>query len=182
MNGRLIRVGKEELELEEEGVFSYGKDLNVYQIYGGLKQCTLSDLTIGGNDVDFVIEDGKIQACLIVRDQVMEYIRVLLKNKGYEGIYHEHVQVTCDTDYEIKYGERTEEYERGDIVTIEKNSDYGKYHKISVIPKALTGRTSLLSLERSQGKPAYRGRLEISPREEGFLIVNDVLVEEYLYI
>lgn len=181
INGRLIRVGKEELELEEEGIFSYGEDLNVYQLYGGLKQCMLSDLTIGGNDVDFVIENGKIQACLIVRDQVMEYIRVLLKNKGHEGIYHEQVQVTCDTDYEIKYGERTEEYERGDIVTIEKESEYGKHHKISVIPKALTGKTTLLSLERSQGNPAYRGRLEISPREEGFLIVNDVLVEEYLY-
>ena len=36
-------------------------------------------------------------------------------------------------------------------------------------------------MERSQGTPAYRGSIELIKGENGILVINEVLLEEYLY-
>ncbi|MDE6201901.1 MAG: SpoIID/LytB domain-containing protein, partial [Lachnospiraceae bacterium] len=37
------------------------------------------------------------------------------------------------------------------------------------------------SLNRSQGVPAYRGKMEVVQAEQGLALINEVLLEEYLY-
>ena len=36
-------------------------------------------------------------------------------------------------------------------------------------------------MEKSYGNPEYRGTLEVALQDEGLLLINDVLIEEYLY-
>lgn len=45
----------------------------------------------------------------------------------------------------------------------------------------LTGKLTLKNVGRSQGIPSYRGALELLDTEEGIIVINEVLLEEYLY-
>ncbi|MDL2248591.1 SpoIID/LytB domain-containing protein [Tyzzerella sp. OttesenSCG-928-J15] len=47
--------------------------------------------------------------------------------------------------------------------------------------KPLTGKIALSSINRDCGAPAYRGLIEISPTNGGYIIVNEISLEEYLY-
>lgn len=43
------------------------------------------------------------------------------------------------------------------------------------------GQLTVTSMNRSQGHPAYRGTLKITAAQDGLYIVNELLLEEYLY-
>ena len=58
---------------------------------------------------------------------------------------------------------------------------FAENSRIVVEPEALTGRVRLENVGRSQGTPSYRGKLELVKGEEGILVINEVLLEEYLY-
>ena len=64
---------------------------------------------------------------------------------------------------------------------VHRESEFFSGERIYVEPEALTGRIKLLSVERAQGNPEYRGKMEIARAEEGLVLVNEVLLEEYLY-
>ncbi|WP_457848572.1 hypothetical protein, partial [Staphylococcus aureus] len=71
--------------------------MTVYQLYGKLSGGGRTDLRIGYDFTDFVLEDGAVCAGLITRDEAMENIRVVIKDTGYGGAYHEKVELTADT-------------------------------------------------------------------------------------
>ena len=48
-------------------------------------------------------------------------------------------------------------------------------------PSAASSRIQVLSLQRAYGIPSYRGRMEIVKKEQGLLLINELLLEEYLY-
>ena len=76
-------------------------------------------------------------------------------------------------------GSRTD-YEAGAVVEIDRTMlDVGE--TITVQTAQTAGTVELLSLNRSCGHPRYRGSLEITNTGEGLRIVNELLLEEYLY-
>ncbi len=185
ISGKLLSVRDGEMEIEGMGKYPYGENMKVYKLFGSLSEGGQGDLRIGYDFADFVLEDGVICAGLLTRDEAMENIRVVIKNTGYSGAYHEEVKLTADTDFALRYGEygaaERKEYQAGDTVTIDGESEFFKGDRIYIEPAALTGRIRLLSVERSQGTPAYRGKMEIAKTPEGLVIVNELLLEEYLY-
>lgn len=185
INGKLLRIGEENIEIEGVGEYPYTEDMKVYFLYGTLKECGIGDLRIGYDFTDFVLEDGVICAGLITRDEAMENIRVVVKNTDYAGAYHEEVRFTSDADFTLRYGtfDKMEEkqFSTGEVITVDRESEYFIGDRIYIEPSALTGRIRLLSVERALGTPAYRGKMEIARTEEGLVIVNEVLLEEYLY-
>lgn len=190
INGKVLGVesGKG-VEIEGLGFIPFDEHRNIYMLYGELRLGTERDIRIGYNFTDFIIEDGKICGVLIVRDETMEYIRVQIKNSDYAGDYHDAVTLSCDTDYVIKYGADgniTEEtHAAGESITINRDSTWftegSEGERIYIVPSALTGRISLSSVNRSQGTPNYRGTMEICRTEDGLVVINEVLLEEYLY-
>lgn len=76
-------------------------------------------------------------------------------------------------------------YDAGECITINTDSTYffnGTYEKgIYIVPNTSTGKISIHSVERSHGTPSYRGILEIRLMEEGLVVINELLLEEYLY-
>ena len=78
-----------------------------------------------------------------------------------------------------------EAYSAGEWVTITKDSNYflqqDSENHIYIIPDASSGKISLHSVERSNGTPAYRGIIQISLTDEGLVVINELLLEEYLY-
>ena len=170
ISGRLLSVRDGEMEIEGMGKYSYAEDMKVYKLFGSLLEGGQGDLRIGYDFADFVLEYGVICAGLLTRDEAMENIRVVIKNTGYSGAYHEEVKLTADTDFVLRYGEygteQQKEYSAGDTVIIAGDSEFFKGDRIYIEPVALTGRIRLLSVERSQGTPAYRGKMEIAKTPE----------------
>lgn len=185
VNGKLLSIRDGNIELEGAGKYSFKEDMKLYQLYGSLRECEMNDLRIGYDFTDFVLEDGVICAALITREEAMENIRVVIKNTGFAGAYHERLEFTSDTAFTIRYGKYNEMEEKhfnaGDIVTVDMDSEYLIGERLYIEPDALTGRITLLSLERAQGIPSYRGKMEIAKTPEGLVAVNELLLEEYLY-
>lgn len=185
ISGKLLSIKDGKIEIEGRGKFDFKEGLKVYKLYGRLSEGGREELRIGYDFTDFVLDGGVICAGLVTRDEAMENIRVVVKNTDYAGAYHEKVELTADTDYIIKYGRydglEQKSYKAGKTVTIDKESEFFTGDRIYVEPAALTGKISLLSLKRSQGTPGYRGSIEIEKTKEGLVIVNEVLLEEYLY-
>ena len=189
VSGKVLSVeAGEGVELEGRGFLPFAEDVRFYMLYEGLRMGTEQDIRIGYKFADFVLEDGKVCGVLITADETMEYIRVLIKSSNYAESYHEAAALSCDTDYVLLYerdgvvGE--EYYTAGESVTVTPDSIYfaeGTTGRVQIVPTALTGKISLLSVNRSQGTPAYRGTLEISCMDGGLIIINEVLLEEYLY-
>ena len=114
-----------------------------------------------------------------------ETIRVLIQNSDYQGIYHKEVKLSCDTEWELHYGldgELTEKHAGGEELLLDGNSAwFTECARIVLSPEEDGGKISLLSVNRSHGTPAYRGSMEIRKTGQGFVVINELPVEEYLY-
>ena len=114
-----------------------------------------------------------------------ETIRVLIQNSDYQGIFHKEVKLSCDTEWELHYGldgELTEKHAGGEELLLDGNSAwFTECARILLSPAEDGGKISLLSVNRSQGTPAYRGSMEIRKTGQGFVVINELPVEEYLY-
>ena len=186
INGKLVQISENGFEIEGHGIFMPAEDMAVYKLFGQLASLTEKELRIGYDFADFVLEDGRIAACLMIKDEDMEYIRVLLKNTDYAGRYHDEVMAECDQDYEvIRYedGIETEREQKksGDVFNITAEELKSGNIRIKLLPEVLSAKTSIKSIGRSQGIPSYKGIIEITGDESGLLVVNEVLLEDYLY-
>ena len=147
--------------------------------------CTFADLTFGYANADFVRENGVICGILLARETNMEDIRVLIKTSDYADILHTEVTLTADSDFLMQYGSaenvQEELFSKGDKITIDMDSKYFVGERIRIAPTVLTGRLQLLSVNRSQGTPSYRGHIELLRTAEGIAVVNELPLEEYLF-
>ena len=185
INGRILSADDNCLEVEGYGKLPLSDDYRGYRLYGGLQMCTAEDLFFGYNFADLCIENGEICGILMVKEEAMEYIRVLITASGDTSILHEQPVITSDTDFMVVYGsfedKKSEVYHAGEEVAFSYESPYFEGERVLIIPKVLTGRIMLKSVNRSQGIPAYRGTIELFRSKEGIVVINEVLLEEYLY-
>lgn len=185
INGKVLAVDSEGIELEGVGKYVLTERVKGYRLYDTLTMCTGQDLLIGYDFADFVLEDGKICAILMVKEEVMEYIRVLIKSGDYKAMLHDNLTITSDTDYTICYdsgGQTVEElHQAGEVCEIDENSQWLNEGRIRIVPSVLTGKVILQNVSRNQGIPAYRGTIEVMNTGKGLAVINEVLLEEYLY-
>ena len=89
LNGKILNRKENSIALEGQGEFELAENFKAYRLYGTLEQINQDDLVIGYDFTDFVIEDGKICAGLVIKEEKMENIRVLIKNSDFSGMPHE---------------------------------------------------------------------------------------------
>ena len=185
IHGKLLQADAGSVEIEGYGKFQTDENMQIYKAYGELASMDREDMRIGYAFSDFVVEDGKIAACLIIKEEDMDYIRVLLKNSDLAGRYHEEVSGYCTQDCEwIEYEDGVEKSRivipKGERFRIGKEDIERSGKRIKIIPCVLSGELALESVRRSSGTPVYKGSLEITGDAEGLLLVNEVLLEDYL--
>lgn len=185
VSGRLLRLSEAKLELQNKGTYDIDENCKVYQLYEELREAGLADLRIGYDFADYVLADGKICAVLIMRKENMESIRVAIRNNGFQSLYHDSIEFSADCEMELIYGP----YEKrevklileGEKISVDSESDYLKGDRIELAPSVKSGRIQVFSLNRNQGTPEYRGKMEIVKTDEGLILINELLLEEYLY-
>lgn len=186
VSGKLLKVTADGIELEGQEFLPFAENFCAYRIYGTLKTYEKSELKIGYDFTDFVVKDGTVRAALVVREENMENIRVLIRTDDYAGYYHDALDICADCDLTVTAGagsqtEHSVLWPAGETLRIETGSELFDAGTVRLEPAVNTGRISLLNLSRNQGTPEYRGLLELEQQEEGITVVNEVLLEEYLY-
>lgn len=184
--GRLLRVTEESAEVEGWGIFPFVGDCRIYRLHGGLKTLEKASLRIGYAFADFVLENGEIAAALVTKEERMDSIRVLIRTSGYGGLLHDGVRLQADCDCTVFAGPSGNRQERelpaGETLMIGAQDPlFAEGDRIRIVPQILTGHLYLPEVERAQERPAYRGSFEVLRTEEGLAVINEVLLEEYLY-
>lgn len=187
IRGKLLSVTDAHIRLQGQGTLPVSPEIRIYRLYGDLTELALSDLIIGDDNVDFVIEQGSVCAALVTEKETPENIRVLIRSDRYEEMLHEQVTVNADCDYRIVYtGENGQEMTRkhtaGQEDLIAPDSPYFVHSEtIRICPEINTGRLCLTELKRARENPVYRGNIEITVSGEGLFVVNELPLEQYLY-
>lgn len=182
ISGRLLKIRDNGAEIEGYGYLPFAETLKIYRLHGQLKKYYITDLRIGYDFTDFVVEDGRIQAALVAKEEAMENIRVLVKTSDFGGAFHDAVELEADCDLNIRTADGGEQVlPAGERLRLDGESELFAAGRVRIEPAILTGRISLLNVARSQGIPAYRGSLELERQADGIVVINDVLLEEYLY-
>lgn len=178
VSGKLLSVSDDKIELEGLGFYSYRENLSVYKLYGQKEYYSKSDLKIGYDFTDFVLDDeGVIVAGLVTREEKMDSIRVVVKTTNFASAYHESITFTCDSAFLVN----DEHHLAGEEITIEAGDERFQNGRIYIRPETNLARTTISSIQRDQGVPSYRGNFEIAKAADGLLLINELLLEEYLY-
>lgn len=164
VHGKLLRASSEELEIEDYGIYPLAQQMEVYKLYGSLETLTRADLRVGYADTDFVVEKGKIVACLVSEAAGADQIRVLLKNTASGSNFHENVDIRVD-------GEETKL--RMEQMAVGERRIYRSANLTDKVTVEMEGST--------RENHAYRGAVECLRMEQGIAVVNELPLEEYLY-
>lgn len=181
IHGKILSLSEEGIEIEGYGKLQYEEGFSIYRTYAELSVGGKKDLVVGYDVAEFVVGDGKLCAALVRKTPDMENIRVLIKSTGYEEIYHDKMEIQVTEDTMIKHGDTEETINAGETLELTPDSTWLQEGRVYITPVNSTGRITLLSIERNCGQPSYRGKFEIAKVNGRLIIVNEVLLEEYLY-
>lgn len=185
INARILSADSTGIEAEGYGRLPLAADYKGYRLFDSLRMCTARDIYFGYDFTDLCMENGEVCGILMVKEEAMEYIRVLIKASDYSGTFHDAPTVTCNVDFTVLYGtydsQKSESHPAGEELSFSYDSPYFEAERVRIIPDVLTGKVTLKNCGRSQGTPSYRGKMELLRMEDGIVVINEVLLEEYLY-
>lgn len=185
ISGKTLQVTEHSVTLEEQGEIPFGEACEGYYQKEEVRSSKTDEIPIGYAFTDFLIKDGRICAFLILPKEQMEYIRVAVQQSDYQGLYHREIILQSSEELALSYLEngewKEESLQAGKKLVLSQNTDYLNEGMLKVVNPTNSGKTDLLSVHRNQGVPSYRGSFEIHKTEDGLLLINELLLEEYLY-
>lgn len=113
----------------------------------------------------------------IEEQEALTKIRVLLMTTGYQGIYHDELQLSSNEDFSIVMDGVEYLHSSMESVSIPADRLTGKSMRVCTRDG---GELILSNIERHE-LVSYRGELECFGTENGIVVVNELPVEEYLY-
>lgn len=107
-----------------------------------------------------------------------EKIRVVLENDSQGGYYHQEAVLTASAPC-LREDTGEQLAAAGEEVTLTGESAFPE-NGILRLTAGEGSKLQVLSLNRTQGHPAYEGTLEIRRTDKGLLLINEVDIETYL--
>jgi len=177
IRGTLEQVGSRRIVLREWGALPLRTQFAVYSMINGIR--TAADLIVGANIADFHMVDGAIGAAVITDMASPENIRVLIGTDNLAGLIHENVRITATGSFTVS-GTVEKSLAGGEVFAISEY-DLANDSRIYISPDSSESLLEIIGLVRNQERALYRGIFEIARAEGGFIIVNELSLEEYLY-
>ncbi len=181
INGKVLVADSDYIEIEKYGKLELAEDFKIYKIYGELGMEVTNNILVGYSATDFVVANSKIVAALIKEPIRAQNIRVLIKTDNFAGLFHKEVRFTSDKGMTVIAGDNEKSYNAGEEVSFKFGDDSFTQGRVYVKSDSENGKIQLLTVNRTDGNPSYRGSMEIESTENGLIIINDVSIEEYLY-
>lgn len=113
-----------------------------------------------------------------IKPTLEEKVRILIMNQGYQSIYHAKLSIVCSEGMIIDRNGKLSEYPPDSEITF-TNKDFEGNQPICIKGKN-KGRLQIKNIDRNCSAQ-YRGKLECYAAQEGIVVINELLVEEYLY-
>lgn len=176
--GNLLTLDENKIEIEGYGQLKRQKALPVYKTYGTVEEKSISDIVIGNMSVTYVVAKDEVCAILLNQPANLSNIRVLLLNG--KSVYRSQVRITCDEPFSASCGDTNLPLEAGSIfdpATVLAAAPDG-YVRIDDMGAAQLYLTDETGKRISYG---YDGTFEVRHYAEGYIVINDVPIEEYLY-
>lgn len=107
-------------------------------------------------------------------------VRVLLNTTNFTSLYHKSVKITSKNPFYVTIGKKTKKYPAGKKVSFQMIKKSLKKKTITISPVE-GGRLQILTISRQNANPSYRGTIQLRWMKNGFLLINELLLEEYLY-
>lgn len=105
-------------------------------------------------------------------------VRVLLSTTNFAGLYHDKVTVRGTKGMTVRVNGSEKTYSAGKKASFAAAS--GEKQTIEIKP-ASDGRLELLSIKRQNRTPSYRGNMELNWTKQGYTVINELPIEQYLY-
>ena len=180
IKGEILAVGEESIDIKGYGKVPTTENFRVYSLDQGMAELTRDALEVGNKYTEFIVEGNAICGALIRAGAQERTIRAVLSCDGYTGYEHSTVSLTSHVPFWTICGDTRTDYAAGTTLNID-DTVLTEGQTMTVQTSATAGTVELLSLNRSSGHPKYRGTIEITHTGQGFRIVNELLLEEYLY-
>lgn len=136
------------------------------------------DISLIGSRKADIYMDGDGVAGILVLKQEETMVRVIIQAGKYDGLYHDRVTITCDEDFTMQCGKREKKYKAGKNVRILLKNSLFQQGDIEFTSKNGKG-FYIKSIERGESL-IYPGKIELSKRDEGILVINELPIEDYL--
>lgn len=180
IQAKVLSSGDDYIELEGYGKVPVAKDFQAYKIYEKLELQDISSVLIGYDDQQFVVADGVICGALTVKSLEASNIRVLIKNQDFASVWHEELTITSQDPFRVTCGDWEQTFQAGERLELTPEHEWFGSGRLIITSDSYAGELQVLSFSRSQGNPSYKGRLEVTVGDQGMLLVNDLLLEDYL--
>lgn len=180
IEGELLSYDENEIEIKDYGRISHDGKLPVYKVYGEVEEKSLSDIILGNMKAEYVVSGDEICAVLLGAPAQIEKIRVLLLAE--DGTpNHPSVFLKASSDCSVTCQSTKENLAAGTVVSAEdwKLKESGATLCIEPLDQNTT--ITLCDANGNEISNPYQGRIEVRSTENGFTIVNELPLEQYLY-
>ncbi len=174
-------VSDDYIETEKDGRINYDENFTVYRKDGVLSD--KSELLCAENLCEIYMKEGKVCSVWFEKAEKPENMRVVLSDNNKDGYIQNEIVLRSKEGFKLLYGNNEKEFLPDERLIIDINN-CGEYFSDNcrIYIKPLNGgTTSIETLTKAKALPKYRGTIEIEKRDSGFVIVNELPFEEYLY-
>ncbi len=179
ISGKVLSFDDEKIEISGYGALKHSGNLKIYKTYGTVEQLDESKLLVGNLKADFVVAEKDVCGIILKEPASMDNIRVLLLN-GENGIFHGDPMFVADAGCTVTVGDTKKKIKKNKLIRVSEYFGDGEgYVKVSM--KKKDGRFYFSNGDKEHISLGYRGTLEIRKYPEGYGVVNELPLEQYLY-
>ena len=178
ISGTVLSYNDSQIEISSYGALQHSGELKIYKTYGTVEQLDESKLVIGNLVADFVVARKEVCGIILKEPAHLEQIRVLLLNGSTP--YYPDIYIMAQEDATVIFGEQQQTLASN---TLLRASDYWQegYEGYIRVDTASGGDSLFLANENGEViSLAYGGSFEVRRYAEGYCVVNELSLEDYL--
>ena len=172
----LLALSEHEIVLEKAGKLKYNQLLIEDETGKGIYN-NLADLCYGLKVV-YTAQEGEVTRLEVLNESNLKEIRVILHNENQTYLQDE-VKLRSQQDYDQVIDGKASTFEAGEEWSA-MQYDWKEGDRIRFVPRQEKSKMQVVSLRRNEEIPSYSGTIEVIKYEEGYGIVNEVDIEDYV--
>ncbi len=172
------------IELENLGIVPLSNEYQVYFNDGNTIQYKKFNNLIVGTTAKYVIsDDGNVIGVIIGEQYDTNIIRVAINTENFTSLIHDSIEISSTNGFSVKHKGEVVSYNKDEHFTISKDNTKKYMESRMYVQPNEGGLLTINSINRKykDGSPLYRGNFEIAYIDNGFTIINELSMDEYLY-
>ena len=179
--GVINRVDENTIRLNNTN-FVLDQDFKIYNnIDNKLSVANINNLTIGQDIATFFTKgnENKIYGAIIDTKPVYNKIRVAINDSTYKNLYFNEIKLKANNGLKVLVKGQEKNLES---LNIKKGQDFSIGENEIIIIEANNQEEGIIfeNLKRGYEQPIFYGKLEISKKDNKYIVINEIEIEKYL--